>query len=81
VLRLPAAGQHNRRIGESLCVSEETVKTRIENIPANSKPTIVRMQSASPFSAVSSTDCEVTSITGEALFRLRFRKLPMGPWH
>jgi DNA-binding NarL/FixJ family response regulator len=34
VLRLVAAGQGNRRIGESLCVSEETVKTRIKNILA-----------------------------------------------
>ena len=34
VLRLVAAGQHNRRIGESLCVSEQTVKTRIKNILA-----------------------------------------------
>jgi DNA-binding NarL/FixJ family response regulator len=32
VLRLVAAGQHNRRIGESLCVSEQTVKTRVKNI-------------------------------------------------
>jgi len=34
VLRLVAAGQHNRRIGEWLCVSEQTVKSRIKNILA-----------------------------------------------
>jgi DNA-binding NarL/FixJ family response regulator len=34
VLRLVAAGKHNRRIGESLCVSEQTVKSRIKNILA-----------------------------------------------
>jgi DNA-binding NarL/FixJ family response regulator len=34
VLRLVAAGQHNRRIGDSLCVSEQTVKSRIKNILA-----------------------------------------------
>ena len=34
VLRLVAAGQHNRRIGESLCVSEQTIKSRIKNILA-----------------------------------------------
>lgn len=34
VLRLVAAGQHNRRIGESLCVSEQTVKSRVKNILA-----------------------------------------------
>jgi DNA-binding NarL/FixJ family response regulator len=34
VLRLVAAGQHNRHIGESLHVSEQTVKTRIKNILA-----------------------------------------------
>jgi DNA-binding NarL/FixJ family response regulator len=34
VLRLVAVGQHNRRIGESLCVSEQTVKSRIKNILA-----------------------------------------------
>jgi DNA-binding NarL/FixJ family response regulator len=34
VLRLVAAGQRNRRIGESLYVSEQTVKTRIKNILA-----------------------------------------------
>ena len=32
VLRLVAAGQHNRSIGEMLNVSEQTVKTRIKNI-------------------------------------------------
>jgi DNA-binding NarL/FixJ family response regulator len=34
VLRLVSAGQHNRRIGESLCVSEQTIKSRIKNILA-----------------------------------------------
>jgi DNA-binding NarL/FixJ family response regulator len=34
VLRLVAAGQHNRQVGESLCISEQTVKTRIKNILA-----------------------------------------------
>lgn len=32
VLRLVAAGKHNRGIGESLNVSEQTVKSRIKNI-------------------------------------------------
>jgi DNA-binding NarL/FixJ family response regulator len=32
VLRLVAAGQHNKDIGASLNVSEQTVKTRIKNI-------------------------------------------------
>jgi DNA-binding NarL/FixJ family response regulator len=32
VLRLVAAGRHNRSIGEMLNVSEQTVKTRIKNI-------------------------------------------------
>jgi DNA-binding NarL/FixJ family response regulator len=34
VLRLVAAGQHNKDIGASLHVSEQTVKTRIKNILA-----------------------------------------------
>jgi DNA-binding NarL/FixJ family response regulator len=34
VLRLVAAGQQNRQVGESLCISEQTVKTRIKNILA-----------------------------------------------
>src|ERR1700720_4716303 len=31
--------------------------------------------------APSSSESEVTSTTGKALFHLRFRKLPHGPWH
>jgi DNA-binding NarL/FixJ family response regulator len=34
VLRLIASGKHNRRIGEELNVSEDTVKSRIKNILA-----------------------------------------------
>jgi DNA-binding CsgD family transcriptional regulator len=34
VLRLVAAGQRHRRIGESFCVSEQTAKTRVKNMLA-----------------------------------------------
>ena len=34
VLRLVAAGRHNRSIGEELNISEQTVKSRIKNILA-----------------------------------------------
>ena len=34
VLRLIAAGKHNRRIGEELNVSEQTIKSRVKNILA-----------------------------------------------